>query len=350
MGLSIRQATAEDLPAAVRLFEIRDGHSYEPELIVHKVGRFNPERTLAWMAYDGSDPVGMTMMLLRELNIDGEKFRAGYWANLYIRPEYRRYLLYPRLTLAMTGALRNNDLAILYTAVRNTDVAQAHVKLGFSKIGELAVRAKPLRPVRLFMRAKAWDASDRFASIPDYMFRGLLKMRSPNGKDLQVCEMTVSENLAEFASLLDQTRCRVRQVWSHNRLKDRYASNRDGEPYYLLGVRRQGMLVAAALWRAAVRGNKVRAGIWMDVAFRDDEEYVARKVMAAAEWCALEKSCDVMLHLDGLNEVGGIIQKSGYCFSPEWYTVLLWPAQVAKNGQLANLGSWRYGFSEHDTF
>ena len=135
MGLSIRQATAEDLPAAVRLFEIRDGHAYEPELIFHKVGRFDPERTLAWMAYDGSQPVGMTMMLLRELDVDGVKFRAGYWANLYIHPEYRQFLLYPRLTRAMTGALRKNDLAILYTAVRDLQVAGAHVKLGFSKLG-----------------------------------------------------------------------------------------------------------------------------------------------------------------------------------------------------------------------
>ena len=84
------------------------------------------------------------MMLLRELNVDGEKLRAGYWANLYIHPEYRQFLLYPRLTRAMTGALQNNDLAILYTAVRDLQVASAHVKLGFSKVGEFAVRAKPL--------------------------------------------------------------------------------------------------------------------------------------------------------------------------------------------------------------
>ena len=350
MRLSIRQATAEDLPAAVRLFEIRDGHAYQPELIFHKVGRFDPERTLAWLAYDGSRPVGMTMMLLRELNVDGEKLRAGYWANLYIRPEYRQFLLYPRLTLAMTKALRNHDLAILYTAIRDAEVARAHVKLGFSKLGELTVRAKPLRPVRLFLRAKAWHVSDQFASLPDYLYRGLLKMRSPNGSDLQVCEMPLSSNLAEFASLLDQTRCRVRQVWNCNRLNDRYASNRDGEPYTLLGARRHGMLVAAALWRAAVRGSKVRAGVLMDLAFRHGEEYAARKVIAAAEVCALDKNCDVMLHLDGLNEAGSMIHKFGYCFSPERYTVLLWPTEAAKNRLLADLRSWRYAFADHDTF
>jgi hypothetical protein len=350
MGLSIRQATAEDLPAALRLFEIRDGHAYEPELIFHKVGRFDPKRTLGWIVYDGCQPVGMSMMLLRELNVDGEKLRAGYWANLYIRPEYRQFLLYPRLTRAMTGALRNNDVAILYTAVRDAEVAHAHVKLGFSKLGELAVRAKPLRPVRLFLRAKTWDVAEQFASIPDYLYRGVLKMRSPNGNDLQVSQMRLSSNLREFASLLDQTRCRVRQVWSLSRLQDRYASNRDGEPYSLLGVRRHGTLVAAALWRAAVRGNSVRAGVLMDLAFRSGEEYAARKVIAAAEACALQKSCDVMLHLDGLNEAGSMIHKFGYCFSPERYRVLLWPTQVVKDGLLADLQGWRYAFADHDTF
>ena len=350
MGLSIRQATAEDLPAALRLFEIRDGHDYEPELIFHKVGRFDPNRTLAWIAYDGSQPVGMTMMLLRELNVNGEKLRAGYWANLYIHPEYRQFLLYPRLTRAMTGALRNNDLAILYTAVRDLQVASAHVKLGFAKVGELSVRAKPLRPARLFLRAKGWNDANHFTALPDYFYRGVLKILCPRQKNLQVCAMTLPAHLAEFGSLLEQSRCRVRQVWNCARLNDRYASNRDGEPYKLVGVRRHGMLIAAAVWRAAVRGSKVRAGVLMDLAYRDGEEHAARKVIAAVEEGAIERSCDVMLHLDGLNEAGSMIHKFGYCFSPERYTVLLWPTQVAENNSLADLNGWRYAFADHDTF
>jgi hypothetical protein len=350
MGLSIRQASAEDLPAAVRLFEVRDGHSYEPDLILHKVGRFDPERTLAWMAYDGCHPVGMSMILLRQLNVDGQKLRAGYWANLYIRPEYRRFLLYPRLTLAMIGALRHNDLTLLYTAVRDTEVACAHVKLGFSKVGELPVRAKPLRPLRLLLRATGREVPTHFTSIPDCLYRGILKMRSPNGRDLQVCEMALSENLAEFGSLLEESRCRISQVWNYNRLNERYASNRDAEPYFLLGVRHNRTLVAAAIWRAAVRGSKVRAGVLMDLAYRHGEEYAARKVIAAAEQAALEDSCDVMLHLDGVSETNTIIRNSGYCFSRDRYSLLLWPAKTARDGLLSDVRNWRYPFAEHDTF
>jgi hypothetical protein len=351
MGLSIRQASPEDVPAAVRLFEIRDGHSYKPDLILHKVGGFDPERTLAWMAYDGCQPVGMSMMLLRELNVDGEKLRAGYWANLYIRPEYRRFLLYPRLTLAMTGALRNNNLAILYTAVRETEVAHAHVKLGFSKVGELPVRAKPLRPLRLLLRATGRDVANHFTAVLDNGYRRILKARCrSHGRDMQDCEMTLSSDLAEFGLLLDETRCRVRQVWSCNRLNERYASNRDAEPYYLLGVRHNRTLVAAAIWRAAVRGSKVRAGVLMDIAYRHGEEYAARKVIAAAEQAALENSCDVMLHLDGVNEASPIMRKSGYCFSRGRYSVLLWPAKMARHGLLSDIRNWHYPFAEHDTF
>jgi hypothetical protein len=350
MGLSIRQASAEDLPAAVRLFEIRDGHTYDPELIFHKVGRFDPKRTLAWIAYDDFHPVGMSMMLLRELNVDGEKLRAGYWANLYIRPEYRQFLLYPRLTLVMTNALRNNDLAILYTAVREAEVAGAHVKLGFSKVGELAVRAKPLRPARLFMRAMGRDVSNHLTAFPDYLYGGLLKMRRPNGRDLRVCEMALSANFTEFGSLLEKSRCRISQVWNCNRLDERYASNRDAEPYHLLGVRRDRTLLAAAIWRAAVRGNKVRAGVLMDLAYRRGEEDAARKVVAAAESAALENGCDVMLHLDGLDEASRMICTSGYRFSPERYSILLWPNNRTRSGLLSDLRNWRYPFAEHDTF
>jgi hypothetical protein len=250
----------------------------------------------------------------------------------------------------MTGALRKHDLAILYTAVRHTELAQAHIKVGFSKLGELAVRAKPLRPVRLFLRARAWNVPDLFASAPDHLYRSVLNRGGPNGSDLQHCEMTVASNLAEFKCLLDQDPSRVRQAWSHTRLEYRYASNRDGEPYSLVGVRRQGMLVAAALWRAAVRGNRVRAGVLMELAFRSGEQYAARKAMAAAEAAALQNSCDVMLHLDGLHEASGLIRKSGYYFSPERYTVLLWPAQAAKSSLLTDLQSWHYGFGDHDTF
>jgi hypothetical protein len=350
MSLSIRQASAADLPAAVRLFEIRDGQAYEPELIFHKVGRFDPKRTLAWMAYDGCHPIGMSMMLLRELYVDGEKLRAGYWANLYILPEYRQFLLYPRLTLAMTAALHSNDIAVLYTAVRDAEVARAHMKLGFSKVGELAVRAKPLRPVRLFLRAKGWEVSNHFTSAPDYLYRRVLKTPSGNGSDLQISEMALSSQLAEFGPLLEQTRCRVHQVWNCSRLRDRYASNRDAEPYYLLGVRRQRTLVAAGLWRAAVRGSKVRAGILMDLAYQNGEEDAARKTTAAAEEAALENGCDVMLYLDGVDAASPIIRRSGYCFTPERYSLLLWPAKITRRALLSDVQNWRYPFSEHDTF
>jgi hypothetical protein len=302
------------------------------------------------MAFDGSRAVGMTMMLIRQLDVGGEKIQAGYWANLYVHPEYRQYFLYPRLTRAMTEALRKHDLAILYTAVRHADVARAHVKLGFAKLGELAVRAKPLRPMRLLLRAKAWTVPDQFAAVPDYLYRRASQL-CRNRTDLNVDEMTLPSDLHQFASLLDQARSPVRQVCSRRRLEERYGATREGEPYSLLGVRRRGILIAAALWRAAARGdNRVRAGVLMDVAFQSGEDRAARKVIAAAEERALEKSCDVMLHLDGVKEARPLIKRSGYFLAPERYSILLWPAQAAKAGGLADLQSWRYPFAEHDTF
>jgi hypothetical protein len=134
-------------------------------------------------------------------------------------------------------------------------------------------------------------------------------------------------------------------------LEQRYAGNREDEPYMLLGVRRGGKLIAAALWRAAVRdGSRVRAGVLMDLAFESGAEQAAHQVIAAAEERALEKNCDVMLHLDGLKEAAPIMNKSRYFLSPARYSVLLWPAEAAKGEVLGDLQNWRYPFSEHDTF
>ena len=350
MRLFIRQAGPEELPAAARLLSIKYGRSYEPEQIAHVLGRFEPERNLAWIAFDGTQPVGVTMVLIRELDLDGQKIRAGYWAQLYIRPEYRSYLLYPRLTQAMIRALPKNDLAVLYTGVRRAEVARAHTKLGFIKLGELAVRAKPLRPVRLVLRYKAWNACTKLADVPDFLYRGVLRLRAAGNGGLQPCALSQPPDFDEFADLLNHTRSRVRQVWNVSRLTERYTANREGEPYSLLGVRRQGMLVAAAVWRAALRGNGVRAGVLMDLAFRKGEEPAARKLLGGIEWNALHKNCDVMLHLDGISEASGLTARGGYYCSPERYTVLLWPTNIAKKELLADLGTWRYGFADHDTF
>jgi Acetyltransferase (GNAT) domain len=350
MRLSIRQAGVADLPAAAQLLGAKYGRSYEPEDIAGALGRFDPEHSLAWIAFDGTKPVGMTMAFIRKLYVEGNEVRAGYWAQLYIRPEYRTYLLYPRLTQTMTKGLDKNGLYILYTGVRRTEVARAHVNLGFAKLGELRVRAKPLRPARLLFHYRAWNAGTRLAWLPDVVYGGLLKLRHPNDDGLETCDLSRAPALEEFANLLSRTPCRVRQIWNVSRLNERYASNREAEPYSLLGVRRQGKLAAAVVWRAAVRGNGVRAGVLMDVAFQDGEEYAARKVIATAERSALRENCDVMLHLDGIGEISRIIAHAGYYVSPERYSVLLWPAPLATSGRFGDLSSWRYAFGDHDTF
>jgi Acetyltransferase (GNAT) domain len=351
MGLSIRQVGSDDLPAAVRLFELRDGRSYDAETICQTVCKFDPERILVWMAFDGVEPVGMTMMLIRELEVDGRRIKAGYWANLYIRPEYRQYLVYPRLVFAMTGALRKNDNRLLYTSVRLPEVAQAHVKLGFVKLGELTVRAKLLRPARLLMRYKGWPIGTPLAALPDLLYRGLLKLGSSKRNGSAGYELTPHLTLSQFASLLNVAQGKVRQVWSVKRIEERYAFNREGESYVLLGVRRHGKVVGAAVWRPAVRGNGVRAGVLMDLAFRTGEERAARSLLAAAEWSALGSGCDVMLRLDDHSDSSRIVDRTGYWSSPERYAVLLWPPQAAReNAALADLRGWRYAFSDHDTF
>jgi hypothetical protein len=350
MALTIRQAGTEDLPATVRLFEVRDRRSYKPEQIRHLFGDFTSDQSLAWLAYDGCEPVGMTMMLIRELKVDEQKVRAGYWANLYVAPRYRCYLLYPRLTHKITEALRKYDLSVVYTGVRHPEVARAHAGVGFVRLGELKVRAKPLRPARLLLRYKGWSGCEPIAALPDFLYRKTRGLAKREQTKLNGYALGAGVDFAEFASLLNQSQFRVCQVWSTGRLRERYAANLDGEPYKTLGARREGTLVAAMLWRVAVRGNGVRAGVIMDLVFQQGEEGAAWEVLAAAEAQAQSEGCDVMLHLDGVSESSRIIDAAGYWSSPERYNILAWPPQATKRVVPTNLRGWRYAFGDHDAF
>lgn len=350
MGISIRQAGPADLPAAAELFAMKDGRAHDVEHIADVVGGFEPDRALAWIAFDGARPVGMTMMLVRDLDVDGHDVHAGYWANLYIHPDYRQGLLYPRLTFAMTQALDVNGLAFLYAGIRRPEVARAHAKLGFVKLGDLVVRVKPLRPARFLVRYKRWPIPEPFARVPDFLYRGWLsvqRLRLTAGVDAY--ETSEEPSLEQFAALVRASLGTVRQVWTASRLRDRYPSDVDA-PYAFTGVSRRSTLLAAAISRSVVHESGVRAGVLMDLAFRPGEERAGRAALAAAEQRAFRDGCDVMLHLDGLAETRPMLDAAGYRPSPERYSMLLWPRKAADHPALADLGRWRYAFGDHDAF
>jgi hypothetical protein len=293
----------------------------------------------------------MTMMLIRELKADERKVRAGYWANLYVAPQYRCYMLYPRLTHKITEALRNHDLAVVYTGVRYPAVARAHASVGFVKLGELQVRAKPFRPVRFVMRYNGWRGCERLAAPPDLVYRKVRSLfANRTQEDSNRYVLGVGVDYAELAGLLNQSQSRVRQVWSATRLRDRYAGNLDQEPYRALAARREGKLAAAIVWRVAVRGNGVRVGVIMELVFQTGEESGAQKVLAAAESAAQSEGCDAMLHLDGISESSRIIDAAGYWSSPERYNILVWPPRVTGGIVPRELRGWRYAFGDHDAF
>src|SRR4051812_8755029 len=99
MIAKIRHATAADLPAIRELLMLRDDRQWDQPSTNWFLCGLDPNRCLAWVAFAGDQPVGLTSMYVRMLRMGARELRAGYWANLYVHPEFREQMLYPRLPM-----------------------------------------------------------------------------------------------------------------------------------------------------------------------------------------------------------------------------------------------------------
>ncbi|MCI0366622.1 MAG: hypothetical protein L0219_22385, partial [Phycisphaerales bacterium] len=151
---SIRKANQADLCAIRDLLSLRDGRQWSQADTDWFLCGLDPERCLAWLAFVGGKPVGLTSMYVRTLRVGGRERRVGYWANLYIQEGHRDHMLYPRLPMAMTVALKPAGLDFLYACVRQRDVAATHLRIGFGHVGRMKMLIKPLRPGRLIAKHK----------------------------------------------------------------------------------------------------------------------------------------------------------------------------------------------------
>ncbi|TKB82094.1 MAG: hypothetical protein E8D45_01015, partial [Nitrospira sp.] len=142
----IRRAGAGDLAAAGELFKVR---TRTDEATAGASPDFTSPGRMGWLALEATRTIGMTSVWERRLRVSGQEHRVAYWTGLFIDPAHRSSFLYPQLVLAMFAGLRQEGLGYLYASVRRQPIAEAHVKIGFKKLGDLPVLAKPLRPALL---------------------------------------------------------------------------------------------------------------------------------------------------------------------------------------------------------
>jgi hypothetical protein len=357
--LVIRRATRSDEDAARSLFAVRrqaeeatSSDARGPEL--DRAGR------ILWLALDGDRAVGMTSVQERQLRVGDELFRIAYWTGLFIDPSYRSFFIYPRLISAMYVGLREMGIHRLYAAVRRQQIAEAHLKIGFKKIGDMAVLAKPVRPALLFAKYKRFilrDGDHRFlralCSIPDAVAGLGVRFQGPRaGASWEVIEIPWgSDDVADLARLYAVAHAGLTiQTWSVESLRARYAGQ--GSDYRLLAVRHQGTLRAAAIVRMVERSEGIRAGVILDLIHEPNSDRAAKMALAGVERLALASGCEGLLLLDGLSpDDARLVRSRGYLKSPEKYSLLMWTDRGMDPLCLPqDLRSWRFAFGDHDTF
>lgn len=354
----IRALGPDDLDDIRDMLSQRDGRAWDERSTAWFLHGLNPARCLAWGAFVGEKPVGLTSTFLRTLTVRGETQRVAYWANLYVDPQYRDQMLYPRLPMTMLNALKPLGIEMLYAPVRLPQLTKAHLGLGFAKIGSMAVLVRPLRPARFICKYKNLGWAKPLAGPVDLLFRaGLAITAARPDADVQIddvrLEEATPEQLNSVAGLLaERSEGRIAQLWNADLLRERYGQTREGGSYRLATSKRNGELTAAAIYRFAERGDGIQVGVLMDLAFRSGTEGDAAAVLRAVEQAALAADCELLIYLDGLGDANReLLKRRGFRVSPEVYEFLVWPKKlVANDDWFGSWDHWEFSFRDHDAF
>lgn len=343
-AIVVREARTADLPAMAALLarrDLEDGvrEPATPEVAARQLHGLDPSRCRAFVAVDaGGQVVAMNAGLLRTLRAGDRVIPAAYWTNLYVHPDHRNAMLYPRVVAALRQAMTAEG-RLLYTAVRREAVAKAHERLGFSRLAEMPLLVKPLRPLRLFARRRRWP--ELFAAPFDLAWSLALRAgwrwmaRGSSG------EVFTPSDFSDLASLMQRAAGeRIAPAWTPAELEHRLVPTFAGDVSGAIALHTGGHLLAAALWQDGAR-MRSRLRVILDLVNEPEHRPAARRVLAACERDALRDGCDAVLCLDG-----EALRGSGYFRSGARYILL-----ADGRGPVRLDGTaWRFGLIEHDAF
>ena len=354
-AIDIRRATVDDLDAARLLLSQRDSREWDSSSTAWFLCDMDPKRCLVWLAWQGQRPVGLSCVFVRTLVRGEGTFGTAYWANLYIDPEYRHLMLYPRLPLAMLRDLREAGFDFLYGCIRLRDLAQAHLALGFAKVGQICVLIKPLRPARLLIKHRHWPRLlNVAAALVDPIFHGMqlcCRSKPVGGSEVAVAKLD-SLVIKDIVQLLNKDGGeQLHQCWSEDSLRYRYAQTREGGQYHVLTAQSGPSPSAVLIYRIAER-DRIRTAVVMGIGFVRDGQDAARAALAQMQREAYRAGCEAILYLDGQDaDTRSVFQAAGYRQSSQVYDMLVWPKDVVECGTVqGGADHWRFTFGDHDAF
>jgi hypothetical protein len=361
--VTIRNVGPADVDDVAALLSARDGQPRSRNAVETYLWGLDPKCTRTWVAYVDGVPAGVTMLYLRQMRwplIDfteeenSPTIVAGYWSHLYVRPEFRSLMIYPQLVFAMLRGMTAAGVAVIFTATRQPHVAEGHQKLGFALVGALPLKIKPLRPFRLLAKQKQIRGLAAVAAPLDAVF-GWIAGPS-RGSRINVESVPLdSGDVDEIVALLnDPLRPPVCQLWTAEQFRRRFRATLDETDYRITAVRRNGRIVAALVMAIAERGNRIRAGILLEVAAHAEAtEAELRALVNDAHRFALAQGCEIMLSMEqSLRDPQSSRPAVSYLTNKtEHYHLLVYPKKMAVAPHAsAELENWSFSFADHDAF
>jgi hypothetical protein len=283
-----------------------------------------------------------------------ELITAGYWAHLFVRPEFRAKMIYPQLVLAMIRGMKAAGVQAIFTATRQPAVAEGHQKLGFALVGAVPLRFKPLRPFQLLAKQKNFAALAPLGMPLDaaYWLATRPRVRRSAAIDEIPLESSAVDEIVELLNARGGGP--VRQLWTVELFRRRYRTTLDGQPYHIRAIRRAGRVVAALILTLAQRGNRIRAGILLESVFAADAtDAEIRFLIADAHCYAVGQGAEIMLCLpESLSLPPSDSPIARYMTSTsENYHLLVYPKTMAQPPQASSeLANWLFSFADHDAF
>ena len=354
--MTVRETGPKDLDTVFNLICQIYGRALPYEAVARQVFHLDPSVFRAWVAYDEDRPVGLTSLQIRSLRWNDEELRAGYWGSLYVQPEYRKRMVYPRLVFAMLKEGSASGVDIIYTATRRPHVAEGHRKLGFHQVGTLPVLIKPVRPFGLLVKYKSLGGGLlHLGRILDrlYVLESIFRRIRTRSSAVNLDAATTSEAGATVVEMLNRSGAgRISQKWKQEVFNRRFQTTIDGQPYEILTARNEGALDAALLCCRASRGNNISALVILDILFSPGKEKALEALLVEAGKRAIDWGVDCILFLDGIGgTTRSILRKLGYRTTNEIYHMLVWPKEkIPEAAPVSDLANWRFAFSDHDAF
>jgi hypothetical protein len=254
---------------------------------------------------------------------NGELLLGGFLCQLMVHKEYRQELIFPRMELKFLKDYKDLGFNFVFSLGNREKVVRAHLSLGFCKIGDLPVYAKPYKLAgiaRRLIKSKILNA----VLMPGlYIGEKLLRLNRPSGKG----ELAVTE-ISRFDSSIDHLLTDVQRHFHYSALRNSIILNWrfSGSPavrYRILVTKEEGNITGYAVLRR-MEMNRFDVLAIVDILFSPDRVDAGKALLTAARKIALQLNVEMSACLlNPYDPLCPVLKKCGYFKTPETFSLFV---------------------------